>query len=81
MKTRPVEMAEEATNRMLLLEAKRKQPIREIILQSYWVHRNWGDVCHDLSVCRTTLRDWRIKAGLDAKSVNAYVAKRMQEIA
>ena len=71
----------DTTNRMLLLEAKRKLPIRDIILQSYWIHRDWGGVCRDLSICRTTLRAWRMHAGLGSNTVNTYVATRMQETA
>ena len=79
MKGNTTATAKDATNRMLLLEAKRKQPIRDIILQSYWIHRDWGGVCRDLSVCRSTLRAWRMRAGVNAAAVNAYVAGRMQE--
>ena len=71
----------DTTNRMLLLEARRKLPIREIILQSYWIHRDWGGVCRDLSICRTTLRAWRMRAELNSAAVNTYVATRMQETA
>ena len=78
MKDNRAETVKDATNRMLLLEAKRKQPIRDIILQSYWVHRDWGGVCRDLSVCRNTLRAWRMRAGVNTAAVNSYVASRMQ---
>ena len=79
MKGNTTQASNDATNRMLLLEAKRKQPIREIILQSYWVHRDWGGVCRDLSVCRSTLRSWRIREAVNAATVNTYVAGRMQQ--
>ena len=69
------------TNRILLLEARRRMPIREIILESYWVHRDWGGVSRDLSIGRTTLRDWRIRASIDEKTVKRYVASRMRETA
>lgn len=71
--------AKNMTSRMLLLEARRKMPIRDIILESYWVHRDWGGVCHDLSIGRTTLREWRIKTGVDQCTVKYYVASRMQD--
>ena len=65
------------TSMMLLLEIRRQRSMRDIIADSYWIHRNWRAVARDLSVCDNTLRSWRRRAAVSDEYINEYIARRV----
>ena len=67
----------DATSRMAMIESRWQKPLPELILEMYWVYRNWDEVAGVLDVTRATLLAWRNRFGITDDDVKQYVRDRI----
>ena len=64
------------TTNIEVIESERQKPIREVLLDLYELHRNWGTVAEILATSRQTLWHWRLRIGLSDVGVQLIIRQR-----